>query len=284
MNEYDIFKSEGGYRVCGATCCDGPVIDASPWFKTRQEAEQAARDMRYGAATEEYGVFRCDMRYSVHPWGAMIDGECYSFETERSAKEALLEAIIKLGYTKEYIFQREVELRDTIMTITVYRVKSKSIYEFEPDSIALARPTDSSAVYRECRVILPDGYTVREDWDGPCVYSDKGHECKLKLREINHSNIVCVSRDGIKILRNAHDEDETQPIPLWKARRDANLSQRLLADASGVSIHQIQQIESGEIKIENIAAKTLMTLAEVLEVDPRTLTGPTKYFERSHTP
>lgn len=55
MEIYDIFKSEGGYRVCGATWAGGPVIDSSPWFATMEEAE-AHRDKmrrrdRYGYST-----------------------------------------------------------------------------------------------------------------------------------------------------------------------------------------------------------------------------------------
>ena len=46
MKVYDIFASEGGFRVCGAVWAGGPVISASPWFKTREEAEVGVRKMK----------------------------------------------------------------------------------------------------------------------------------------------------------------------------------------------------------------------------------------------
>ena len=45
MRQYDVYKSEGGYRVACDTYLDCPVTDSSPWFKTKSEAE-AYRDKR----------------------------------------------------------------------------------------------------------------------------------------------------------------------------------------------------------------------------------------------
>lgn len=41
MNVYDIFPSEGGYRVCFEIYRDNPVISKCPWYETMQEAEAA---------------------------------------------------------------------------------------------------------------------------------------------------------------------------------------------------------------------------------------------------
>lgn len=39
MKLFDIYKSEGGYRVACITRCDCPVTNSSPWFKTKDKAE-----------------------------------------------------------------------------------------------------------------------------------------------------------------------------------------------------------------------------------------------------
>lgn len=46
MKKYDIFKSEGGFRVCGSVWNGEPVIDVSPWFPTIEQAEERARKMK----------------------------------------------------------------------------------------------------------------------------------------------------------------------------------------------------------------------------------------------
>jgi hypothetical protein len=46
MKQYDVFASEGGYRYAGAIWAGGPVIDASPWFATADEAKSASDAQR----------------------------------------------------------------------------------------------------------------------------------------------------------------------------------------------------------------------------------------------
>lgn len=60
-------------------------------------------------------------------------------------------------------------------------------------------------------------------------------------------------------------------VKLAILRVDRNLGQRELADSSGVNIRKIQQIESGEIKIENVSLKNALRLADTLGVHPREL-------------
>ena len=38
MKRYDIYKSEGGYRVAAYVYHDGPVVGASPWFSDKAKA------------------------------------------------------------------------------------------------------------------------------------------------------------------------------------------------------------------------------------------------------
>lgn len=45
MKQYDIYKSDGGYRVACSVRLDCIVTDSSPWFKTKAKAE-AYREKR----------------------------------------------------------------------------------------------------------------------------------------------------------------------------------------------------------------------------------------------
>lgn len=55
------------------------------------------------------------------------------------------------------------------------------------------------------------------------------------------------------------------------ARLAAGLSQKDLAEASGVNARQIRRVELGEAEAGNLTAKNLMALADILGVDPRKL-------------
>lgn len=35
MKPYEIYKSEGGYRVAAELCNGGPVLKSSPWFANK---------------------------------------------------------------------------------------------------------------------------------------------------------------------------------------------------------------------------------------------------------
>ena len=54
--------------------------------------------------------------------------------------------------------------------------------------------------------------------------------------------------------------------PLKKERLNLGLSQKQLSDASGVNVRQIQKIESGEIRLENITLKSAVSLANALQI------------------
>lgn len=52
MNQYDIYKSEGGFRVAAEVCNGCPVTKSSPWFRRKSVAamwrtHQIARDPNY---------------------------------------------------------------------------------------------------------------------------------------------------------------------------------------------------------------------------------------------
>ena len=56
-----------------------------------------------------------------------------------------------------------------------------------------------------------------------------------------------------------------------KIRTSYGMTQQQLADRTGINLRQIQKIESGEIKIENISAKNFMALAEAMKISPKEL-------------
>lgn len=53
---------------------------------------------------------------------------------------------------------------------------------------------------------------------------------------------------------------------LKSLRQAAGLTQSALASRSGINLRQIQKIESGEIKLENITLRSAARLAEALGV------------------
>lgn len=58
---------------------------------------------------------------------------------------------------------------------------------------------------------------------------------------------------------------------LKKLRQAAGLTQIELSQKLGVSSSQIQKLEYGKIKLENITAKNFMALARALNVKPEDL-------------
>lgn len=58
---------------------------------------------------------------------------------------------------------------------------------------------------------------------------------------------------------------------LKEFRLSAGLTQKELADKSGVNLRQIQKYESGEYVIGNMTAKNLIAIADALGVDPHAL-------------
>lgn len=58
---------------------------------------------------------------------------------------------------------------------------------------------------------------------------------------------------------------------LKDARINAGMTQQRLADASGVNIRQIRRVELGTSEAGNMSARNLLSIADILEVDPREL-------------
>lgn len=105
MEKYEVFKSEGGYRVCGAVWNNSPVMDKSPWYETKDGAESAAREIKFKDETRDYGVFR-----RGQTWIASLSGTFYNFETRATAVESVISAIERFGYSRDYILQKRNDL------------------------------------------------------------------------------------------------------------------------------------------------------------------------------
>ena len=67
------------------------------------------------------------------------------------------------------------------------------------------------------------------------------------------------------------ENEQAKRVPLRAARLAAGLTQKQLAEASGVNQRQIQKVEAGEIKACNMTASNLLAIADALGVDPRRL-------------
>lgn len=52
MKQYEVFKSEGGYRYAGLTQNGNPIMNQSPWFATRKEAEKRAEKARLASSEQ----------------------------------------------------------------------------------------------------------------------------------------------------------------------------------------------------------------------------------------
>lgn len=60
-------------------------------------------------------------------------------------------------------------------------------------------------------------------------------------------------------------------MTIREARQAAGVTQKLLADALGVSQQYVSKLERGEMSPANITAKNLLAIADILGVDPHEL-------------
>ena len=60
-------------------------------------------------------------------------------------------------------------------------------------------------------------------------------------------------------------------MTIREARQAAGVTQKMLADALGVSQQYVSKLERGEMSPANITAKNLLAIADILEVDPHEL-------------
>lgn len=153
------------------------------------------------------------------------------------------------------------------MIVTVYRIDSG--FANVMDRITLV-PPGPDAICSEIRLVLPAGYELSETACGePAIYDEAGKHCELCLNNMRGTAVLAVSATRVIGLKKA--PEGKNPIPLQEARLAAGLTQKQLADASGVNIRQIQRVELGTAEGGNLTARNLLALADALGVDPRKL-------------
>lgn len=85
----------------------------------------------------------------------------------------------------------------------------------------------------------------------------------------------CIRQDGdctVCSLVNYGRDCRNKPITkLEWARRAAGLSQRELAERTGINYQRIHRVELGEIDAGNMTARNIIALAEALGVEPKSL-------------
>lgn len=91
---------------------------------------------------------------------------------------------------------------------------------------------------------------------------------RRKHRDCQRQDGNCTLCSLVSYGRDCHNQIITN---LEWARLAAGLSQKELAEASGVNARQIRRVELGEADPGNLTAKNIMALADALGVDPRKL-------------
>lgn len=153
------------------------------------------------------------------------------------------------------------------MIITAYRVPSG--FANVIDRVTLT-PPPSDTISTEMRLVLPAGYELGETVSGdPAIYDEDGTHCELCLNNLRGTAVLAVSAKRQIGLKKAPADEN--PVPLQEARLAAGLTQKQLAEASGVNVRQIQRVELGEAEAGNLTARNLLALADALGVDAREL-------------
>lgn len=153
------------------------------------------------------------------------------------------------------------------MVVTVYRIDSG--FGNVTDRVTLT-PPPSDLISSSAKYELPEGYTVDDNNEGDqMVYDPDGNACELCLNNRRGSTVLAVSSSGSKALKCAMYAG--QRASLRDLRAKAQLTQQQLADAAGINISQVQKIEAGTIKSENISLRNGLALADALGVEPEDL-------------
>lgn len=155
------------------------------------------------------------------------------------------------------------------MIVTLYRIESG--FRNVSDGISVSKP-GSEYIYTEQDYDLPEGYHLGvDDLGATHIYDGEGYEATPVLRSNRRGAAVFLvpNRGDMVPIKKAKAPEKH--IPLRAARIASGLTQQQLANLSGVNVRQIQRVELGEAEAGNLTAKNLLSIADVLHVDPREL-------------
>lgn len=91
---------------------------------------------------------------------------------------------------------------------------------------------------------------------------------RKKYADCQRADGNCTACSLVNYGQDCHNRPITK---LEWSRRMAGMTQAELAEASGVNIRQIQRVELGEAEAGNLTAKNLVSIADALGVDVRSL-------------
>lgn len=91
---------------------------------------------------------------------------------------------------------------------------------------------------------------------------------RRKYRDCQRQDGDCTICSLVHYGLDCHNRNITK---LEWARLVAGMSQKQLAEASGVNVRQIQRVEYGKAEAGNLTARNLLALTDALGVDPREL-------------
>lgn len=155
------------------------------------------------------------------------------------------------------------------MQATIYRVDSG--FRNVCDGLSVNRP-NSDAIYTEAVYDLPDGFCVDVDSYGVLrILDPDGIEATPCLVNNSPRSAVClICHDG-RSITISKAKSPVKHIPVRDIRISAGMTQQELSRLSGVNVRQIQRVEIGEAEAGNLTAKNLLSIADALGVDPRSL-------------
>lgn len=154
------------------------------------------------------------------------------------------------------------------MTINLYRIYGVLGSEKQPIFAACAPASENP--YDLVEADLPDGWNVCENYvNARLIESSDGTLCPLTdcLITLDNSpalNWPCSWNKKIVIRLKWRYANNT--VRGWRDRR--GLTQKALAEKAGINVRLLQKLELGEINIENITAKNLLSIADALDVEP----------------
>lgn len=106
MKLYEVFRSEGGYRVCGGLWNDNPIMDQCPWYETESLARDAAQSIRYKRETEDVKILKNDYvvpsRWTV-TWSDEYGSEWADYPTYPETLRAAREIVKSRGFSDSEI-------------------------------------------------------------------------------------------------------------------------------------------------------------------------------------